>query len=78
MINETQLKLFAEIKKAICDTIEYKEVSRNAIEVATPFLDWKGTQVSFFITEDGYVTDGGQILSQFKALRVIKDFEKKS
>jgi len=75
LINKTQLELFTKIKQAICDTVEYREVSRNAIEVATPFLDWKGAKVSFFITEDGYVTDGGQILSQFKSLRVIKDFE---
>jgi hypothetical protein len=38
-------------------------------------LDWKGSSVSFFITEDGHVTDGGQILSQLKSLRVIEDFK---
>jgi hypothetical protein len=74
LTNETQLKLFNKIKLAICDTVQYHEVGKNAIEVVTPFIDWKGASVSVFITEDGRLTDGGQILSQLKSLRVIEDF----
>lgn len=74
MTSEIQLELFNKIKLAICDTVQYNEVGKNAIEVATPFLDWKGAQVSIFITEDGHITDGGQVLSQLKSLRVIEDF----
>lgn len=74
MINEIQLEIFNKIKLTVCDTVQYNEVGKNAIEVVTPFLDWKGAQVSIFITEDGRITDGGQILSQLKSLRVIDNF----
>lgn len=74
MATELQLSLFNKIKEEICSTLRYNAVGKNAIEVKTPFLDWKGAQISFFITEDGKVTDGGQILSQLKSLRVIEDF----
>lgn len=74
MTNEVQLDLFKKIRLAICDTIQYHEVGKNAIEVVTPFIDWKGAHVSVFITEDGRITDGGQVLSQLRSLRVIDDF----
>ncbi|MCK9406756.1 MAG: hypothetical protein M0Q47_10165 [Methanothrix sp.] len=74
MANELQLSIFNKIKEEICSTLRYNAVGKNAIEVKTPFLDWKGAYISFFITEDGRITDGGQILSQLKSLRVIEDF----
>lgn len=74
MVTEIQLELFNKIKSEICNKVQYSIAGKNAIEVVTPFLDWKGIQVSFFITESGHVTDGGQILSQLKSLRIIEDF----
>jgi len=74
LVTELQLSIFNKIKEEICSTLRYDAVGKNAIEVKTPFLDWKGAQISFFITEDGKITDGGQILSQLKSLRVIEDF----
>ena len=74
MITESQLSIFNKIKEEISNSLKYSVVGKNAIEVKTPFLDWKGVQISFFITEDGRITDGGQILSQLKSLRVIEDF----
>lgn len=74
MVTEIQSELFNKIKSEICNQIHYSIAGKNAIEIFTPFLDWKGVQVSFFITEDGHITDGGQILSQLKSLRIIEDF----
>ncbi len=74
MVTESQLDVFNKIKEKISNTVVYNVVGKNAIEVRTPFLDWKGAQISIFITEDGQITDGGQILSQLKSLRVIEDF----
>lgn len=75
MVTELQLSIFNKIKEEICNTVRYKGTRKNAIEVKTPFLDWKGAQISIFITEDGQITDGGQILSQLKSLRVIEDYD---
>lgn len=74
LVTESQLKVFKKIKEEISSTIVYNVVGKNAIEVRTPFLDWKGAQISIFIKEDGQITDGGQILSQLKSLRIIEDF----
>lgn len=76
LANDIQLYLYKKIKNEICDSVSYDITGRNAIEVVTPFLDWKGAPVSFYITEDGKITDGGQILSQLKSLRAIGDFNK--
>jgi hypothetical protein len=74
LVTEIQLDVFNKIKEGIFNTVSYNAVAKNAIEVKTPFLDWKGAQISIFITEDGQITDGGQILSQLKSLRVIEDY----
>jgi len=76
MANELQLDLFNRIKNGICSDIEFYDVSKGAIEVVTPFLDWNGSDVSFFITKEGIITDGGETISQMKSLRVFDDFEK--
>lgn len=73
-ISEIQLKIFDDLKKEICSRVEYYEVSKGAIEVITPFLDWKGAPISIFITKDGTITDGGRTLSQLDSLRVLEDF----
>ena len=75
MENDIQREIFNRIKKAICDSVKYSIVDKNAIKVTTPFLDWKGAPVSIYITQDGNITDGGQTLSQLKSLRVFEDFE---
>jgi hypothetical protein len=74
LATEMQLDVFNRIKEEISSTVRYNAVAKNAIEVKTPFMDWKGAQISVFITEDGQITDGGQILSQLKSLRVIEDY----
>jgi hypothetical protein len=76
MANELQLELFKKIKNEICSSIEFYAVSKDAIEVTTPFLDWNGSEVSFFITNEGIITDGGETISQMKSLRIFDDFEK--
>lgn len=75
MVSELQSELFNKIKKEMCSSIEFYPVSRNAIEVTTPFLDWNGAEVSIFITEDGQITDGGETISQMKSLKIIDDFD---
>lgn len=74
--NELQLEIFNEIKKELCGRVELYPVSRDAIEVTTPFLDWNGSEVSVFITKDGRITDGGEIISQMHSLKIIEDFDK--
>lgn len=74
-MNSDQEALFAKIKEAICGSIECFSVRKNAIKVTTPYLDWMGSPVSLYITEDGRITDGGQTLNQISSLRVIEDFE---
>ncbi len=74
MPTDLQLELFNKIREGICGSVQYNLVSKNAIEVATPFVDWKGSKVSVYITENGHLTDGGQVLSQLKSLRVIDNY----
>jgi hypothetical protein len=74
LVTDLQLGVYKKIKDEICNSVNYNIAGKNAIEVVTPFLDWKGVQVSFYITEDGKITDGGRILSQLKSLRAIEDF----
>jgi hypothetical protein len=74
-MNSDQEALFAKIKEAICSSIECFSVRKNAIKVTTPYLDWMGSPVSLYITEDGRITDGGQTLNQISSLRAIEDFE---
>jgi hypothetical protein len=73
-VTDSQIILFNKIKNEICSNVQYEPTGKNAIEVTTPFIDWKGSQVSFFITENGHITDGGKVLSQLKSLRVVDDF----
>ena len=74
MPTDIQLEIYNKIRDGICGSIRYNLVSKNAIEVVTPFIDWKGSKVSVFITENGHLTDGGQVLSQLKSLRVIDNY----
>lgn len=73
--NDIQLKIFKELKNELCNSIDLYPVSMGAVEVTTPFLDWNGSEVSIFITKDGRVTDGGEIISQMESLRIIEDFD---
>jgi hypothetical protein len=74
MANELQLDIFDKIKKEICSNIEFYPVRKKAIEVVKPFLDWNGSNISVFITEDGRITDGGEVLSQLRSLQIFDDF----
>jgi hypothetical protein len=74
-MNKNQESLFTKIKEAICNSVEYSPVRKNALRVTTPYLDWMGAPISLYITEDGRITDGGQTLNQISSLRVIEDFE---
>ena len=74
-MNKNQEALFSKIKEAICNSIEYSLVRKNAIKVTTPYLDWMGAPVSIYITEEGHITDGGQTLNQICSLRANEDFE---
>lgn len=73
-MNEIQSALFEKIKHEICDSVSSNPVNKNAIEVVTPFVDCDGSPLSIFITEDGRITDGGEVLSHLKSLRTIEDF----
>lgn len=73
-MNSTQEKLFAQIKKSICDSVEPFPALKNAIGIRVPFRDINGAPLSIYITEDGRITDGGQTLNQIAALRVLEDF----
>ena len=73
--NKLQLDIFNEIKKELCDSVEFYPVNRDAIEVTTPYLDWNGSEVSVFITKDGRITDGGETISQMESLKIIDDFD---
>lgn len=73
--NDVQLNIFNSLKKELCDSIDLYPISKDAVEVTTPFLDWNGSEVSVFITRDGRITDGGEIVSQMESLRIIDDFD---
>lgn len=62
-------------KKVICESVEAIPVSEEAIEIITPFIDWKGCPVSIFVTKEGNITDGNETINQLKSLRVIDEFE---
>lgn len=74
-INTIQRDIFNFIKETICGAVNYTLVAQNAIKVETSFLDWKGTPVSIYVTENGEITDGGSTINQLRALRVFDDFE---
>ena len=73
--NDLQLEIFDGIKKELCSRIEMYSISKDVAEVTTPFLDWNGSEVSVYITKEGSITDGGEILSQMQSLRIIDDFD---
>ena len=73
--NKLQLEIFDNIRKELCGSVDHYSVSEGAIEVTTPFLDWNGSEVSVFITKDGHITDGGEIISQMQSLKIIEDFD---
>ena len=77
MSQETELQttIFNTIKKAICDSVEASQVNKGAIEITTPFIDWKGCPLSIYVTHDGQITDAGDTINQLRALRVYEDFE---
>jgi len=75
-MNELQEAIFKKIQKAICDSVECYPVLHDAIRVDTPFLDWIGEYIGVYITKNGRITDGDQILNQIDALVSFKDFIK--
>lgn len=74
-MNKIQDSVFKILKKVICDSIEAIPLEDEVIEITTPFLDWKGGTVSIYITKEGRITDGDEIINQLKSLRVIDEFE---
>lgn len=70
-----QTIIFDMLKKGICESVEAVPVSKGAIEITTPFMDWKGFPLSIYVTRDGKITDGGGTINQLRALRVYEDFE---
>ena len=74
-LSEKQISIFNILKEDICESVEAIPVNKNAIKITTPFIDWKGSLVSIYVTEDGKVTDGGDTINQLRSLRVIDDFE---
>jgi hypothetical protein len=73
--NKLQLEIFDKIKRELCGGVDLYPVGGGAIEVSTPFLDWNGSEVSVFITKEGRITDGGEIISQMQSLKIIDDFD---
>lgn len=63
------------IPPVICSSVQMRSLPNNVREVITPFLDWKGAPVSIYVREQGEVTDGGETLSELRALRVIDEWE---
>lgn len=74
-ITEPQTTIFNMLKKEICESVEAVPVNKGAIEITTPFIDWKGYPLSIYVTHDGKITDGGGTINQLRALRVYEDFE---
>jgi hypothetical protein len=74
-ITEPQTAIFNMLKKGICESVEAVPVNKGAIEITTPFIDWKGFPLSIYVTHDGKITDGGGTINQLRALRVYEDFE---
>lgn len=74
-MNKIQDSVFKMLKKVICDSIEAVPLEDEVIEITTPFIDWKGGTVSIYLTKEGRITDGDQIINQLKSLRVIDEFE---
>lgn len=62
------------IRRTICESLEVRELKDGVRKVTTPFLDWTGYPVSFFVRPTGEVTDGGSTLSTLRSLRVLDDF----
>lgn len=74
-LTEPQAAIFDMLKKGICESVEEVPVRKGAIEITTPFIDWKGCPLSIYVTNDGKITDGGATINQLIALRVYDDFE---
>ncbi len=74
-ITEQQITIFNMLKKGICDSIEALPVSKGAIEIKTPFVDWKGYELSIYVTHDGLITDAGDTINQLRVLKTIENFE---
>jgi len=75
MLNPEQQRHLERIQKAICESVTSYDVTKGAICVTTPFLDWKGAPVEIFITSEGRITDGGDTIGQIKALRAKEEFD---
>jgi len=75
MTSDKQESIFKMLKGIICESVGAIPVTEEAIEITTPFLDWKGCPVSIFITNEGKITDGDDTINQLKSLRAIDDFE---
>lgn len=74
-INESQAAIYDMLKKGICESIEATLVRKGAIEITTPFIDFKGFPLSIYVTHDGKITDAGSTINQLIALGVYDDFE---
>lgn len=74
-ITKSQVAVFDLLKKGICESVQKTPVSKGAIEITTPFVDFKGYPLSIYVTQDGKITDGGATINELIALRVYEDFE---
>ena len=74
-LTDNQKAIFKLLKEELCETVEAVPVNKGAIKILTPFIDWKGSLVSIYVTEDGKITDGGNTINQLRSLKVIDNFE---
>jgi hypothetical protein len=75
-MNEQQKAIFMKIKEAVCNSVECYPVLEDAVRIDTPFLDWMGEYIGIYVTKNGRITDGDQILNQIDALGSYKEFIK--
>ena len=57
---------------ALCPKVS--DVLNGAIEIETPFVDWKGCPVKIYVEASGRVTDGGGTLNELRSLRTLDKF----
>ena len=72
MSNEIQDRILAQLTDAIRPMVS--AVQHGAVEIETPFIDWKGCPVKIYVKASGRVTDGGGTLNELRSLRTLEKF----
>lgn len=72
MKSDIQDRIFAGLTDAIRPKMN--TVRHGAVEVETPFVDWKGCPVKIYVMVSGRVTDGGGTLNELRSLRTLDKF----